>query len=83
MITEKSMSAVLTSILAQLRHKGNCPGQLGEQAAGAIESLWRDNTALTRGLLQMEEIVSQTMDLSAAINRFRAIRSVGKSGEQP
>lgn len=82
MIVKNELPALLQSICAQLRHPGNAVGHLGEQAAGAIESLWRDNVALTNGVLEIEGTINRTMDMSCAINRFRQIRQASAPVEQ-
>ena len=76
-VSEKPLPPLLVSLCAQLRHDGNVrPGSLGEQAAAALESLWRDNVRLTRFVLETEVAIRRTIDESAQVSRFSALRGV-------
>ena len=70
----KELNPLLVSLCAQLRHPGNVVGALGEQAAGALESLWRDNQRLSTFVLETEAAAQRTMDESADICKYGALR---------
>jgi hypothetical protein len=73
-VVPRPMNPLLASICAQLRVQGNCPPPLGEQAADALESLWRDNVRLSTFVLQTEAAARRTIDESAEVARYGALR---------
>jgi hypothetical protein len=73
-VSVREMNPLVASLCAQLRHPGNATGTLGEQAAGALESLWRDNQRLSRFVLETEVAAQRTMDESADICKYGALR---------
>jgi hypothetical protein len=73
-VVPRPMNPLLASLCAQLRVQGNCPTRLGDQAADALESLWRDNVRLSTFVLETEVAARRTIDESAEVSRYGALR---------